>query len=70
VVRDLLFNQPQLASVQVGTVQLPEGILHVIASGILHNPFSDPLLVGIGVCDLAGLPHEVFQIHITQATRE
>ena len=50
------------ATVEVVVIELVDGPLHVAPRGELHHSLVLPVLVGVGVSHVPGLPHQVLQV--------
>ena len=50
------------ATIEVVVIELVDSPLHVTPGGELHHPLVLPVLVGVGVGHVPGLPHQVLQV--------
>jgi len=62
LVRLTVINQPDLATVQISSIQLVQGPLHVGAGTKLHDALAAPDVVGVGVHDVTSLAHVILQV--------
>lgn len=58
-----VLHQPDLAAVDVSAVELVQGALHVRVGAELDHALVGALLMGVRVCHLSSLTHEVLSHH-------
>ena len=56
--RPIILSRKYLVGLELGVVQLFDGVLHVFVSKKLAN--AGPVFVNVGVANLASVPHVIF----------